>query len=157
MPDPRIRRNVTPTGRARGEGRVFRSQHLVRTRARGQERPMSPDIMCHPMRQTPTALHPQCFADNSWGGHYARMIRGWTCASFIRRKGLVRSPQPYALYVQGNEVHGYTDDLQFGLAWARAAIKFGYKDAWLEDRSDGLYALYNDFVIEKPLWSNVHE
>jgi len=50
--------------------------------------------------------------------------RQQTALGFLLGKGLVRSPQRYALYVQGKQ-RGWLADINAALAWARAAKLHG--------------------------------
>lgn len=125
-------RYVTKYGRAIGAGKVTRAQHLVRTRARRQERPLPLSMQCHPMAQTPTPLHPNCATPKLWGGHFIRIRDAFTPGSFIAGFGLSRKPKRFALYVQGKR-RGYTDDINYGLGWVRAARKFNYEAEMLEE------------------------
>lgn len=54
--------------------------------------------------------------------------------SFIRGKGLTRTPADFALYVQG-KVRGYESDINAALAWAKAAKAHGLQAECRDERS----------------------
>lgn len=65
-------------------------------------------------------------ASMAWRGKAQALGRSMTAAEYRRGKGLRRTPQAYALYVQGRAAPiGWLDDGMDALAWARAATDSG--------------------------------
>ena len=62
--------------------------------------------------------------------------RSQDAGSFIRGKGLSRSPARFALYIQG-KCRGYLSDINAAMAWQLGAQAAGCDGAYCEDRGNG--------------------
>ena len=116
---------ITRTGRALGQGRTYRSSHLVRTRCRGQEQPLPINLQCHPMALTRTPVHPKCYTSQVWRGRARAMMRDWTRAQMMGGIGLQHVATvgiDYGVTVNGR-CKGFAAPME-ALAWVRAAHSF---------------------------------
>jgi len=117
---------VTPTGRAKGPGRVTRASLAVSRKHSGAPLPVY--LQCHPKALSPTSRHPGCITNAApWGGWFlyyrdkarARGARYFTCKVWPT-SGRV------TLYIQG-ELRFATDDVYVAMGWKRAAESYGVK------------------------------
>src|SRR5688572_30985685 len=105
---------TTKTGRALPHGRTTRRSKLVRTRSRGQERPLPLNMQCHPQALTPTPRNPQCFSTDWVRAHYACMPDNRQ--HYIEGRGLtIQGPwTPHSIEIEGKIV-GWCADAAYGL------------------------------------------
>lgn len=119
-------KHTTPTGRALPNGRTTRRSKLVRTRSRGQERPLPLSLQCHPQALMPTSRNPQCLAADPVRAHYARMPDNR--AYYLDGRGL--GPEGfYSVHINGAEV-GRTNTMEYGLAYTQRAKHCGLEAAF---------------------------
>lgn len=118
-------KHVTKTGRAIGEGRVTRASKLIRKRPRGtMGGPLPFEVACHPMRMSPTPVHPDCVTLTTQYGKASSLLNVLSRRDAMRGAGLNRSGR-YSVECSINGVVGYTDDPVFGLAYTMAASSLG--------------------------------
>lgn len=120
-------RYVTRTGRALSKGRVTKRSSLVRTRQRGQERPLPFRLQCHPKALDRTPVHPQCNTlkrDSGWYVHYLKLAREGHTTAFANGAWLSGSGD-YRVVVDGFGEFRHNDMWQ-AMGWASAARSFGF-------------------------------
>ena len=115
---------TTKTGRALPHGRTTRRSKLVRTRSRGQERPLPLNMQCHPQALTPTPRNVGCLPTDPVRAYYARLPDNRQ--HYIEGRGL--SPpdlaKPGRVVVGGTHV-GNCEVFSYALAWTHRARKCG--------------------------------